>query len=259
MHIAICDDEISIQQSLSKLLRLAYDENDLAWDEPHCFDDAESLLNALQQGKRFDLFYLDIEMPGQSGMEAAAYIRAQDRQAQIIFITSHSEQVYDVFQVAPLDFLKKPLDCQRFLKAFQRFLENYRWQHQHVLCQTEGGLITFPVADILYLSTKGRQMELRLANGQTHLIQQGINELTTSLKLHHILRCHRSYLVNLAYVNAITMRQQFTFKSRTADKDALLFDPQHTDAPIRIPIGRSYLNDFQEAFIHYQTEGGFIF
>lgn len=259
MNIAICDDEISVQQSLTKLLHLAYDENALAWDEPHCFDDAETLLDALRQGERFDLFYLDIEMPGRSGMEAAAYIRAHDRQTQIVFVTSHSEQVYDAFLVNPLDFLRKPLDCQRFLKTFQRFLDNYRWQHQHVLCQMAAGPTSFPVADILYLSTKGRQMELHLANGQTHLIQQGINELAAALKLHHILRCHRSYLANLAYVNTITMRQQFTFKSRIADKDVLLFDPQHADEPIRIPIGRSYLNDFQKAFIRYHTEGGFVF
>lgn len=71
------------------------------------------LLRCLQSGSHYNIYLLDIEMPGQNGIEIASVIREQDRDAIIIFITDHKEYVYEVFEVLPFRFLRKPVTAQK--------------------------------------------------------------------------------------------------------------------------------------------------
>lgn len=258
MKIAICDDDSKMQQIITKLLKLAYDEAGRIWIEPVCFSNAEELLKQYQQGVRFDLLYLDIEMPGLSGMEAASRIRITDRQVQFIFVTSHEQYVYDAFDVQPVAYLSKPIDCQRFQKAFNNALENYRLHHQTIACESEGGLKILPVTDIVMAESAGKIVKIYMADGAVHEVNHSLNEMEQQLKLYHIVRCHRSYLVHLAYVREINIRKGFIEGPRSNGKEVLLYKPAEIPQIQHVPIGQKYKAEFLEALMKYQQEGGWI-
>ncbi len=256
MRIMICDDDAVIRQSLLKMLKLAYTENNLPWEEPKCAASAEELLANISKGQTYDLIYLDIEMPGASGMEAAAQIRTHDRQVQFIFVTSHKDYVYDVFQVMPLDFLIKPINCQKFLGAFGRALENYRWQHQTITCKLTEGVAVIETAEIVYACSEGKLIHLYLHNGEHYQTRQTMTEMAAQLELYHIIRCHRSYLVNLAYVQGLANRRAFRIGQRSEGKEVLItIEGQR----VSLPIGEKYLDNFQQQLMQYQQQGGRLY
>lgn len=246
MRIAICDDDITTLQSISKLLKLAYVENGLTWQEPHCFNNAKDLLSS----GSYDLIYLDIEMPNMSGLEAAAQLRTQNRHTQLVFITSHTNYVFDTFRVMPIDFLAKPINCQQFLETFQCALKNYRWQHQTITCQSLGETLILPVSDICYIGSQGKKVQIHLQNGDEYCINERISHISPRLTIHHIIRCHRFYLVNLAYVQGIFNRQSFQIGQRSEGKEVYL-----SVINTYLPIGEKYLEGFEQSLLYYQEQG----
>lgn len=243
MRIAICDDDEPVLHHIRQLLQEAYADNNLPWQEPACFTDALALLDSGE----YDVVYLDIEMPLTSGLEAAAAIRARNKQTQLIFVTSHSDYVFETFQVMPTDFLTKPIDSNRFAATFRRMLDNYRFWHQRIACAQAGGTIVLNIADICYVGSEGKRTRLYLQDGTEHILIERIGELATRLAPYGIIRCHRTYLVNLAYVQAIASRRAFRPGRRSEGKEVRL-----AGVAISLPIGEKYLADFKQALLHYQ-------
>lgn len=259
MKIAVCDDDLNIQQSIVKALKLVYAETGQNWEAPVVLDNAEELLAQLKCGVRFDLLYLDIEMPGLSGIEAAAEIRAMDRQIQIIFVTNHEQYVFDTFRVQPLDFLSKPINCRRFLEAFRRALDNYRLQHQTIACASDGGIRILFVAEMVCVESAGKKVSVTMADGTLYRFNHKLEEMEQRLKVYHLIRCHRSLLVNLAYVREIAPRLSFRPGRRSEGKDVLFGVPFEPNQLQRRAIGEKYLESFQAALMRYQEEGGVIY
>ena len=88
------------------------------------FYTAESVTEELYRYKlnnelTYDIYILDIEMQGMNGLELAKTIRTNEQNALIIFLTSYSEYVFDVFEVITFDFLLKPITFKRFQKVLQ--------------------------------------------------------------------------------------------------------------------------------------------
>ena len=259
LKIAVCDDDLYMQQSIVKALKLACAETGQDWQPPVVWDNAEDLLAQLKDGARFDLLYLDIEMPGLSGMEAAAEIRTLNRQLQIIFVTSHEQYVFDTFRVQPLDFLTKPLDCRRFQDALRRALDNYQLLHQTIACASDGGMRILAVAEMVCVESVGRKVSVIMADGTIYSINHTLEEMEQRLKGYHLIRCHRSLLVNLAYVREIAPRLNFRMGRRSEGKDVLFNVPGEPGQLQRRAIGEKYLEHFQGALMRYQEEGGVIY
>ena len=87
IHIAICDDSKQERQILAALFK-RYQELHATPLQIHIFQNGFSLLDAIDQGKRFDITILDILMPGENGIEIARNIRASGTDTEIIFLTS---------------------------------------------------------------------------------------------------------------------------------------------------------------------------
>ena len=249
--IAVCDDDLQIQKDIVKALKLAYAENGQDWEAPVVLDNAEELLAQLKRGVRFDLLYLDIEMPGLSG--------TIDRQIQIIFVTSHEQYVFDTFRVQPLDFLSKPLDCSRFQEAFRRALDNYRLQHQTIACAIDGGIQILSVTEMVCVESAGKKVSVTMADGTLYSLSHKLEEMEQRLKVYHLIRCHRSLLVNLAYVREIAPRLSFRPGRHSEGKDVLFSVPAQMGQLQRRAIGEKYLESFQAALMRYQEEGGVVY
>lgn len=109
LKIAICDDETILCKELKEKISKFYSE--------YSIDTFHSGKELLRCPNEYDIIFLDIEMPGEDGMETAKKLRSQNCKSYIIFLTSHTEYMPDAFKVKAFRFLAKPLDEEHLKEA----------------------------------------------------------------------------------------------------------------------------------------------
>ena len=124
MNIAICDDEIKIQEEIAAFINKDFSRSRVTY-----FSDGESFLASIRGCPENlpDLLLLDIDMPGISGMEVAAALAEEKARTLIVFVTAHDELVYDSFKYHPFAFVRKKFleeellsvlaDCQKEIEG----------------------------------------------------------------------------------------------------------------------------------------------
>ena len=197
MRIAICDDEKIITEHLRTLImeRLPGVKTDL-------FLSGKELLSS---DKYYDIIFLDVEMPEPDGFETARLLRARDRGEILIFLTGHRDMVYEAFKVNTFRYLLKPIqeeDLFEALDAAKQQLEktDKRQEEASIFIQSNGVHTRIKVRDIIMAEVFDRTISLKCENG-TFDYYGKLKELTE--KTDEMFFCpHRSFLINLAYVES---------------------------------------------------------
>ena len=105
MNIAVVDDEEAIREQIGGFIKKRNPDFNIS-----VFDTGEGLLAA---GKDFDIIFLDIQMEGMGGIEAARTLRQSGVDAVVIFITGIREYVFEAFDVSAFHYLLKPIEEQK--------------------------------------------------------------------------------------------------------------------------------------------------
>lgn len=173
--------------------------------------------------ERPDLVYLDIQMPGMDGFELLEALDV-DPLPQVIFVTAYDEHAVRAFDVRALDYLLKPVDGERFVRALDRALEEVeRGQSQDVasrvrdamaslpperrmverfLVRSRGRMWLLPARDVDWIGAAGNYVELH-AGGETHLVRGTLQLLEERLDPRRFARVHRSTIVSLGRIKEI--------------------------------------------------------
>lgn len=106
IRIAVCDDEKELLNRTLKIVTSKIKENRIPAQIDE-YQNGDFLLADVEEGKFIDLFFLDIEMPGKSGMEIAKKIKSILPHSLIVFVTSHQEYVFDSFELSVFRFIPK--------------------------------------------------------------------------------------------------------------------------------------------------------
>lgn len=168
------------------------------------------------QQEEVDLIFLDIKMPGLSGID---FLKALPNPPMVIFTTAYSEHAVQSFELDAIDYLLKPFSFPRFLKACNKAFEH----HQLRLPGVAGGqnsekkpaaaifiksgyeLIKIELADLLYAESIGNYVQFVLADG---LLRSRLTmvEAEALLSAHTFVRVHRSFLVSSARITKLDKR-----------------------------------------------------
>ncbi len=196
MKFGICDDSAADRQKLTAMLRdcpLA----SRAGKQIAQFSNARALLKAFAPGL-FDVLFLDIYMPGLDGMRAAEYLRKQDKDLSLVFTTSSADHAIESYAVHAAGYLVKPFTAIQLDETLEWCLEN-RLESSKALCVISNReMVSVPHRDILYIEVFGRSCVIHALGGPV-TTNRGLNELESELG-DGFLRCHRSYLVNMAHI-----------------------------------------------------------
>lgn len=160
-----------------------------------------------RQGKP-KITFLDIEMPGITGLELAGLINAH---TAIVFITSHTEHALEAFDKDAYDFLVKPISYSRFLQAVvkvQGRIENNiiskasEDDYFYIRGNRQGELIKICFSEILYLESLQNYVKLYTIK-QTHITYLTLKEFEFKLNRNNFLKVHKSYVVNLDRITGL--------------------------------------------------------
>lgn len=110
MNIAICDDDRVIIEQIEEFLQIIHDKS-LEYEVFFCAEELQKYIT--ENNVNFDVFILDIEMKEMSGIDFAKKLREKNVDSLIIFMTSHSQYVFDVFETVTFDFIQKPLTFEK--------------------------------------------------------------------------------------------------------------------------------------------------
>ena len=99
--VYICDDEVPVLRELAEKIGKCMTE-----EEVLCFSSGDELLEQLNRSV-CDILFLDIDMPGISGMDIAGKLNGERGVPLLVFVTSHDELVYESFQYHPFAFIRK--------------------------------------------------------------------------------------------------------------------------------------------------------
>lgn len=192
LRIAIVDDERIICEQV---------ENFIQKEHRGCRIDTYLSGQAfLEAKKQFDLVFLDIQMEGMDGMDTARVFRKMQPEAILIFVTGSKEYVFEAFDVSAFHYLLKPLEERKFAEVLNRAIgESQRCKagRQERLFIRKKNL-TIDQKDILYIESRGKKVDIHTLK-ETFSIYGAMNELEMQLS-GSFYRCHRGYLVNMAYI-----------------------------------------------------------
>jgi two-component system LytT family response regulator len=193
-------------------------------------DGAAAARAALAQHE-IDLIFLDIQMPGESGLTLARELSRLREPPLIIFVTAYSEHAVDAFEVHALDYLLKPLDDARLAHAVARSAAMLRQRQreaygaalrdyvapdqarrpEHINVRSVGSIEQIRVDDILWIESAGNYVELHLAT-RTVLHRITLNRIETLLDAARFLRVHRSAIVRRDQIASLATTGDGTYQ-----------------------------------------------
>lgn len=230
--IAVCDDEKYTAEQIRKLVSSFFRVKNMEASIV-CFSGGEELLT---YKKSIDILFLDIQMKGMDGMEAASKLRSQGFKGFLIFITILKEMVFRSFEVQAFDYLVKPVEEKKFEKTMERLLESMKNANEEKLLVQKGyerHIISFD--DIVYCEIIDRKVYLHLVSADVVDFYDRIENLEARLDS-RFFRCHRSYLINLKYLKS--------YKNGVA----------YMENGKEIPISRLRSKEFSEVILQYMKE-----
>ena len=201
LQIAICDDLEEERVILSRMLRNYARRQGLSL-QVHFFVSGEELLQSVRRANACQVLFLDIYMPGISGVETARRLRAAGCGTSIVFATTSTDHGVDSFEVRASDYLVKPFRHEEVDRALDWCLEHMPEPLRSLSVYAEGEIQEFPLASVLYIEVLGHQSHIHTLR-QTVVVRKSLDDLERAVDSPDFFRCHRSFLVNLGHVERI--------------------------------------------------------
>jgi DNA-binding LytR/AlgR family response regulator len=239
--VVIADDEPQLAQDLARRLKRCWNDIEIVAVVSNGLQAAAELR---RRNPRFA--FLDIRMPGLSGLEVAAAAES----TRIVFVTAYEEYAVAAFEASAVDYLVKPVSSARLAQcvlklqqssarhpdmvALLKEIEERRPTHLSFLRSSAGNTTRLiPVAEVLYLQAADRYTDVVTADGR-HVIRTTLKELLQRLDPAQFVQIHRSTIVNLRFIEKLERdllgRAQLHLKGRA---DVL-------------PVGRVYTAQFRQ-------------
>ena len=235
LKIAVCDDDQECRDRVCSLLD-AYRVSHLPELRYTPFSGAFGLLSAMECGQQFDLAILDVLMPGTNGIELAEEIRRQDESMEIVFLSTSREYAVESYGVRARNYLLKPVEQQKFFAMLDQVISamNPGAQSSFWVRDKEGGISRIAHSRLVYCEVIRKEIVFHLSDGHRVVCTKSLVELMKDLGDNEtFFQPHRSYLVNMDYVNRVT-------------KTELILTGGNA-----IPISRAKSAQAMEAFINH--------
>lgn len=199
MRIAICDDDKENCARLRSWMKKQEPDCEVV-----CFHTCGQFLGTRQY---FDILLLDIQMEQMGGMEVARTLRANREKIILIFVTALKEYAPEAFEVSAFHYLLKPVSREKFCGVFESACREVRKRENAnggmLFFQTKSRNFAIQKNEILYVESAKRKVEI-------HTLRDNVTVYATMKYMEEELggefyRCHRGYLVNMAYVSGYGM------------------------------------------------------
>lgn len=214
IRTVIVDDEHNSREFLDKMLSTYFPNKFLILAKCESVDEA---INAIEQHQP-DLVFLDIQMPDKNGFQLFKELKKVN--FEVVFTSAHSEFGIDAIKQGTLDYLLKPITYSDLLEALKKYenkiqkaslfdkfallienLESGDSDYNKIAFPTENGFELIKVNSILYCEADSNYCKIVLLGGKKIILSKTLKHVEEMLPASVFQRIHKSFLVNLNYVN----------------------------------------------------------
>ncbi|BBZ32238.1 LytR/AlgR family response regulator transcription factor [Mycolicibacterium confluentis] len=239
LTVLAVDDEAPALDELIYLLT-----NNESVGEVHGVSDANAALRELSEHS-IDAIFLDINMPGLSGLELAAVLGNFSNPPAVVFVTAHEDKAVAAFDVGAIDYLLKPLRRERLDEAVRRVVAARTAEPQtggddEVVPVELAGITSLVRRDTIgWVEADGDYARLHSSSG-SHLVRIPLSTLETRWRNSGFQRVHRSYLVALGMVTGL----------RNTDSGVLVRIRENGASPaVELPVSRRQTRELRDRLV----------
>lgn len=238
MRIAICDDD---EQELSHLVELIteYQLSRGVSNDCRFFNNSIDFLSDMRGGE-YDLVLLDVIMPGLSGVQVAQELRELDKNVRFIFISSSPKFAVESYKVGAYYYLLKPADAASLFPLLDRVVsELFMQKEQGFVLKDRKGVVMISFAGLEYVEVINKTVSFHMADGAIREVTASLADIEEKLLSRpEFMKAHRSYLVNLKYVQSIGVSSIVTKNGHS------------------VPVSRRRRNEIQDAYVDFLHQEG---
>lgn len=197
MTIIICDDEVSSSEILEDIVKSILAEKNIGgYTIEKC-----TCREELEKYPDISLLFIDIYLGNENGMEIAREIRRKEEKTPIVFVSSSKEYAVESYDVDAFGYLIKPIQPEKVRHIMNKFLKQ---EENYVVRDTRGNeKLRVPLQNIEYFESMNTSILLHLVNGQQIRTYGKLSDIEKELENKNFLRCHQSYLINIAHIKRI--------------------------------------------------------
>lgn len=242
LRVAICEDAGADADQIIRMLTRYQENNPQLQIEHFLFQDAADLLDAVKCGRHFDLYLLDIVMPGMDGIQLARALREEGSRSMIIYLTASSEYAVEAFSVRAVNYLLKPVADDVFFAALDDAIGGLGSQIEtFTVVQTVEGGVRVALSRIICVEVTGHVLHYTLCDGRTlrsKVLRVSFDKTIADLREAGFMRPHQSFAVNPAWITGFTTRE---FQMANG---------------MRIPISRLRYPEIKAAYMRFLAQRG---
>lgn len=228
MKIAIIDDDLYFLNNIEKKIK-QYSRNLF-----NIYIDTFTSCSLLFS-KKYDIYFLDIDMPSSNGIDIAKKIKSTNSLAKIIFITSHVDLVFSAITIQPFYFIRKT-NLDKDLSIAFTLLEDCYIEKEYYKFKYNSEIVSILIDDILYLETSDHLTTIYTNLNQYH-IYKSLKDIQEEIHSQNLIQINRKTIINILHIsfdkkNTVTLDNKKTFK-----------------------IGRTFKKNFNDAFSTFIFKG----
>lgn len=209
LNIAVVDDEEESLDLLKGYIDSYFSETDPTRE--YKVDRYTSGVNFLSSPfHAYDIVFMDIRMPTMNGLDTAREFREENPNACLIFVTAMAEMAIHGYEVSAMDFLLKPLGYAEFSRSLKKSVARVSYNLQeHITIVRSRRFVKLSVRDLLFVESRKHKLIYHTVAGDIES-WGSMSEAEGQLAPYNsFARCNSCYLVNLRYVDEITVNEVF--------------------------------------------------
>ena len=228
MKIAICDDNRAYVDELERIIK-AIIRNEVSSFEIDLYYDSQKIY---ENDTGYDIAFLDIEMPGYTGIDIAKKLKSLNPHIIIFIITSYNKYLDDAMDLNVFRYIQKPIDPMRVKigleKAF-KCIDNNVITFYLKKGKTSKSLVS---NDIVYIETVGRSTKVVTIDNE-YISDNKMDFWRTKLVASFFFRIHKSFIVNMNYITDY-------------QRDSVILVKRY-----QVPVSYRKQAEFRKAFLSY--------
>ena len=224
MRVLIVEDDdreaVALSQHLARYAEVG--------GEPITVVRQRSALEFMEDASSYDLVFMDIQMPGINGFEAAEFMRQRDEDTPLVFVTSLASQAVRGYEYDALAYLVKPVNWESFVRCMGRAERAMkRNARRRVVIRTRGELRSLAASDIVLVDLEGHNLVYHLASGERVSVRGSVAAALKDLPEELFVRTSSGSIVSLAHVAGVSGDEvrlstgEVTYLSRSRKRAAL--------------------------------------
>lgn len=224
MRILFCDDNLSVLEQLQQYTREFFTQLGGAMPEFAAYSTGDALL---ENETVADMAFLDVEMPGTSGIHIGGKLKRQNQRIKIFIVTAYPDYLDEAMRFQVFRYLSKPIDKNRLFRNLKDAMYQYAMESKVFPVETAEGIEVKRAEEIVCVEADRGKVWVHTTDGVLHSVKS-MQYWRQTLNLPCFYSCHRSYIVNMQFIHRV-FKDKITLKHSKGIMEAYLTKRKFTE------------------------------